>query len=337
MPYLQTIFGTGAGTAELMKGYKDITGLYTGKFADLSEAEKRSIPIAEKEVLQESIAVDLAASAESASALNLYRLTAGSKLGRFYRWGTNAATHMFRKAEEINRRAVFLAAHRLAMQQPGKDAVLYTQRRFGKLYNELLAQGFTSEEARAHLFATETVRDTMYEYASWARPKILGGFGRAIFPFYNFILKSLFFIRHSPGGYRYLAILFLLTGMSGLPGGDDWLALSKAAARLAGKDFDPERELRELLHEFDRDNKVFWPEVGLNGLASQLPWDIGTRLSLGRIIPGAQSLLQIAQGGGDFYEAVGRFGADAGGAFFNIPMNVIKGFQQEGATADSAL
>lgn len=326
MPFLSKHFGTAAATGEMTRAYGQFRGIFNGKYPNLSADEQKALTIASATVIKEGLALDLAASAESASMFNLRRLTQGTKYGSFMNFLAQSGTFMFSKVEEVNRRVTYMSSLRLALKNPNHAAVMKTEQLFPQIYKKLTAQtadggyAMSPRAARAHIFATEAVRDTMYEYALWARPRILGGPGRAILPFYNYILKSLFFIRHIPGGTRYLAAMTFLAGLTGMPGAEDLLSLAKM---LAPGDFDPEKYIREVLHQFDEDDKAFWPDVFLNGVTSQLPVSIGPRLGMGQIVPGMQAAASFKSGTTNFYEGLGRFGQDFGGAFFAIPLGML--------------
>lgn len=326
MPFLSKHFGTAAATGEMTRAYGQFRGIFNGKYPNLSADEQKALTIASATVIKEGLALDLAASAESASMFNLRRLTQGTKYGSFMNFLAQSGTFMFSKVEEVNRRVTYMSSLRLALKNPNHAAVMKTEQLFPQIYKKLTAQtadggyAMSPRAARAHIFATEAVRDTMYEYALWARPRILGGPGRAILPFYNYILKSLFFIRHIPGGARYLAAMTFLAGLTGMPGAEDLLSLAKM---LAPGDFDPEKYIREVLHQFDEDDKSFWPDVFLNGVTSQLPVSIGPRLGMGQIVPGMQAAASFKSGTTNFYEGLGKFGQDFGGAFFAIPLGML--------------
>lgn len=327
MPYLSSTFGQAKAIKEMTTSYGQIRGMFYGNYPNLTNEEREVFKIAEATVNDEGLALDLAASAESMSAFNLRRLSEHTKLGKFQNYLSGMGTFMFSGIEKLNRRVVYMAALRLAQKNQTNQSVASLPTRFRQTYAKLTAPaadggyGLSPATAKAHIFAVEAVRDTMYEYSAWARPRVLQGFNRALFPFYNFIFKSLFFIRHMPGGMKYAAAMAFLAGMSGLPGAEDLMAFARL---ISPKDFNPELFIREMLHEFDEDSKVFWPDVVMHGVTSQLPISIGPRLGMGNIVPGAEALSNLLSGSGNFQEGLGRLGQDAGGAFFNIPLNITR-------------
>jgi len=327
-PHLGAVYGQGKATASLGRAYANLRKAYQTNSKLPEHLQWALDEAAASGPLKESLASDLVTAAESPL---FHKTMHRAGVDNIFTTITQTGTWMFQKAEELNRYATFMASYDLARKaiEKGKlpKFVQEELQRHAPLITDIMEQqGRNYEDAAAYTLAVADTKLTMFDYSPTNRPKLSGGVGRIFLPFYNFIMKSLQFYSSSPGSKRALALMFLIAGYSGLPGAEDFMALAKLAARTVGKYFDPQKELRKLLKqaELDPDIETFFRR----GAGSILPWDIGSRLSLGRIIPGF-SELPSAMNEGATTDVIGRAANSASGAALQIPFNVIKAMREK--------
>lgn len=232
---------------------------------------------------------------------------------------------LFHKAEIFTRRLTFTAAWNLEMKKSGD-----------KLW--------------AYQAAREAVQSGNFEYADYNRPKIFRGKGRPFTIFLTHMQNYLeFLMGDNPGRWGGLAILFLLTGMQGLPFAEDILDFADWAWRkfnkLTGEHQHPSARaaLRNTVHDMvetvNEDSAAFTTDVLLNGMGKYgfgLPWlaerggvpmpyfDLTGSMSLGDIIPGTAALNART-----VREGIGLVAEETAGAGFAIPLSVIQAMSDE--------
>jgi hypothetical protein len=155
-----------------------------------------------------------------------------------------------------------------------------------------------------------------------------------IFTFFTFTQSMVYFATHDKGRARFLAMMFLMAGMMGLPGAEDMSGLLRMISRWLGKDFDVEKETRELITGIFGED--VHPDLILHGIsrysfglanAGQMlgipipTFDMSAALSMGRIVPGVSELGKPAQ---SFEDRFAKIGTAVSGASIGIGINLIK-------------
>jgi hypothetical protein len=250
---------------------------------------------------------------------------------------------MFQEVERANRRVAFVSAYRLAKADPKNKYVKEAIAANPKQYAELLGKGWTPENAGAFLLGRHAVDRTMFEYSAMARPEALQGRKGALFVFWMFKQNYWWFLKNDPGRLKAWTILLFTAGVVGLPFAEDLADLAKMLARLQGKNFDPELELRKLVASWTDERSA---DVALHGFGREsfgIPWaaeamgipgaeaipkvDVSRRLGMGQMVPGMEAITQGISGQLKPMEAVGQFVVQASGAGFGIPFNMFKALQ----------
>lgn len=263
-------------------------------------------------IIDESMATELAAASEG-SLLN--RITPGNVLGsekaaRAIRRMAGAGAWMFQKAEKMNRRVTALAAYDLALQA-----------------------GAT--HAQAVEAARDAIETTQFEYARWNRPKFMRGKKSVMFLFWMYMQNSLFFIMKDPGRLRYVMMMFLFAGLSGLPFAEDAMDLydyiTKKLNKRFGEDFS-DTNIRLSAAEFIKELGAN-PDLVMHGASRYsfgmsalgdlvgLPIpnaDMSGSLSMGNIIPGFGELLSDRP----FNDSLGKATEAVGGAVVAMPIQL---------------
>lgn len=210
----------------------------------------------------------------------------------------------FSMAEQINRRVTFIAAYRTAVEQ-GID--------------------------NPAEFAAKTIADTQFTYnkgskAKWAR----GAVGGTLFTFKSYSVNYVevlhrMWTQGGPEGKKAallaLAVLFLMSGMNGLPFEDDLEDVIDGALQRMGYNFSSKQAKREFLARHLGQGGADFVTRGLSGLPGA-PIDVSGRLGLGNLIPGTGLLTKKQGYGNDVAELLGpagslakRIGQAAGQAF----------------------
>lgn len=341
-PYLSARFGDLRALNALQKSVFSLQNLYRGK-ENPSDQELKAIELGiQQGFLDESQATELAGTAEGS---NLQRLLPGTKLERFFMHSAHWSGFLFQQSEKINRRVVFRAAYRLAQAHPDTQYLQELRQTEGLALKELLRNGWNEADALAFLAGRDAVNATQFQYAAHARPRFMQGRKGTLFTFFMFVQSMVWFASHSPGRTRFLLMMLLAGGLMGLPGADDLAEISKfMARRLFGKDFDVERELREIIIGLLGDEVP--PDLILHGTsrvgfgipqafdAIGIPFphfDLSANVSLGQIIPGIN---QLGAPSGDFDSKFSNAVSDASGAFFGIGINLAKALTDDSLPID---
>ncbi len=271
--------------------------------------------------LDQSLVSEIAAAAEGGAIKSKY--LADSPLGYYARQFVEYLTWHFKLSEEYNRRVIGLAAYRLARQQ-----------------------GMDIESARE--FAIQAVEDTMFEYGSEFRPRIMrasrigrgiGSLKPTIFMFRMFQQNALFYAATGQGSWYFWAIQAALAGLLGLPLAEDLLELlSTFFSVIGGKHVDLQSEARKIVAEFTDS-----PDVVMHGAATEslglvgleylfgipIPAvDLSGSLSLGRMLP-VGSLSDLILKRGDYEENAIRFLVEAAGASTGAGLSILRAAYSE--------
>lgn len=297
---------------QISKAIKDVTlSVREGRGLESEEIDMVDT-LKERGIIDESLAMDLAALAEGST---LQRVLPGAfgktaKAQQMIRDTSYYAAWLFQAAEKFNRRATAVAAYRMARKvgMPHENAI---------------------EEA--HL-AVET---TQFEYARWNRARFMQGKKGVIFLFWQYLQNALHFATHDPGAIRYLILMAVAAGLTGLPFMEDILDILDAAStkiRTISGMKNPKVESRLVLRKFIEDLGAN-PDLILNGVASEyglgplhvfelagIPVpnvDITGSLSLGEIVPGLNLVTDsVSDSGRSLVEGT----KDVVGAALSIPI-----------------
>lgn len=173
-------------------------------------------------------------------------------------WGS-----FFSLAEGYNRRVAFIAAYNLAK---------------------------SNNETNPFKFASDAVNQTQFIYSKSSRPNwARGTIGSMVFTFKTFTINYIEFLSRLPAQERAIAlgVLILMSGLSGLPGSDDADDILDTIGQYLGYNTNTKEWKEKIVRDMvGKDATNF----ALHGISSVLPFDIGSRLSVGNVIPGTAIL-----------------------------------------------
>lgn len=173
-------------------------------------------------------------------------------------WGS-----FFSLAEGYNRRVAFIAAYNLAK---------------------------SNNETNPFKFASDAVNQTQFIYSKSSRPNwARGTVGSMVFTFKTFTINYIEFLSRLPTKERAIAlgVLILMSGLSGLPGSDDADDILDTIGQYFGYNTNTKEWKEKVVRDMvGKDATNF----ALHGISSVLPFDIGSRLSVGNVIPGTAIL-----------------------------------------------
>lgn len=262
--------------------------------------------------VKESYAADVAG---AASGKILHRLLPGKRADAIARRMTEIGIMPFALSEEYNRRVTHLAAGRIGQQM-----------------------GWTEDQTFE--YGRSAVESTMFEYASWNRFKAARGKPAVLFLFKTFLQHATYFTFAHPGKGRFMGMMLLAGGVSGLTGAEDLLDLldgiGSALKRKLGLSGDPRVELRKELREFATALSID-PDLFMHGLGRSsfglhqlgklfgvpIPaMDFASSIQLGRVIPGVEPISEaLGQGKADWPHLFTRTAQDVAGAGGSMVMN----------------
>ncbi len=312
-PYLAQEFNDISASAAISSAMYQVTkAQFTEKGMD-PDAARMVEELAERGIIDESLATELAALAEGGflarapgkigSKLGLEKPENVLKVQKFFEYGAL----MFQAMEKMNRRITAVAAYQLSRKS-----------------------GRTHEEAVD--FAHKAVEQTQYEYARFNRPEMMRGkLGSNVFMFWQYITNTLWFLgQNKQAAARYMAIMFLMGGLEGIPGMGNLLDLLdfgiKKLKEATGWS-DPKKGAREYLWEYTSklDDDPFLGDVInshtlMNGYSSRMMgmYDLSASVQMGQILPLTQYLATDMD---PRSEVTGGM-ADLAGAVVNIPIAV---------------
>jgi hypothetical protein len=342
--HLGANFGTLKATSELTKTMAQLRTIYRSP----TKAKNKHTAFIGKMIglgieqgfIDESFAANLAGIAEGS---NLTQGIAKTRVRKMMLEFNRIGGLMFQATEKLNRIISFTAAVELARKNPDAKYLQEVKQQNNILIEDLVQkQGLDYADAVAFAAGKHTVDATQFNYSAWARPQIMQGRKSAFLTFFMFTQNMLWFIGNNPGNTRYLLMLLLFAGITGLPGYEDLEELVKGVGRRIGKDWNMEKELREVLVNLMGEDGPP-PDLFLNGISrygfglSQLGEmtglpipDIDMSASVGMgsplpvISPAIQAASQLGGGGADFDTVVGEFTQEGVGATFSIPLGIIR-------------
>ena len=176
---------------------------------------------------------------------------------------------MFSYTEQLNRRVTALAAYRLEKQRA-------------------MAEGMSESDAvyAATEAGRQAVNTSQGEYAMYNRPEMArGNVLQYMFMYKQFVIISVQLMKGLPpaGRVTFLAMLFMMSGMKGLPFADDLMDLIDTLAQKFGiKMGSVEAELTKFFNDIVPGSAPYMMRGGLDRLTGMT---ISTRLGMGDLIP----------------------------------------------------
>ena len=155
----------------------------------------------------------------------------GGRASNSYNGAIKLWMSMFSYTEQLNRRSTFLASYRLERER------ILSNDRYGTNFDNLPVEDQAAVRDAALEFATKAVNTSQGEYAMYNRPEMArGNIAQYIFMYKQFVIVSVQLMKGmSPRGRLYmLSMLFILSGMKGLPFTDDLMDLIDTLAQKFG-------------------------------------------------------------------------------------------------------
>ena len=294
-PYLSQWGGVKKAANRMRKALADTVAWETGRKTTGDKALDAAIKKAEEEgTISPQEIYQLMAQAGGSGAL---QAGDGTTAGNARAKAANAMSKLmlawgkpFSAAEQFNRRATFIAAYRTAVEEGMPDPAA---------------------------FAKQTIDDTQFVYNKGSRPQwARGAIGSILFTFkiYSISYVELMsrLVKQGPEGRRAalvgLGMLVLLSGLQGLPGGEDLDDLIDGLMQRLGYNWSTKERKREILAAAFGDPLSEFLMTGVSGLPGA-PIDVSNRLGMGNLIPGTGLLTKKADYGRDLLEVLGPFGS----------------------------
>ncbi|MDG9927396.1 MULTISPECIES: PLxRFG domain-containing protein [unclassified Pseudomonas] len=296
-PWLSQYGGAGKAAAALGRAAKHMSTKGYQYEADLAKALK----FAEDDgVVSPQEVHQLMAQARGSGSL---RAGDGTRAGEARAMASNAVSRLsvawgklFGAAEQVNRRVTFIAAYRLAKDQGMRDPAA---------------------------FARRAVTETQFVYSKaskmqWGR----GAVGGTLMTFKTYSVAYLELMHRlwnqgEPGSQErkdgrkaamlMIATLMLMSGVGGLPFGEDAEDLIDGAAQLMGYNFSAQKAMQQFLEEVFGQGLAGFIEKGITGLPG-MPLDVSGRLGMGNLIPGTGLLQERTDHTRDVLEIAGPAG-----------------------------
>ena len=155
----------------------------------------------------------------------------GGRASNSYNGAIKLWMSMFSYTEQLNRRSTFLASYRLERER------ILSNDRYSTNFDNLPVEDQAAVRDAALEFATKAVNTSQGEYAMYNRPEMArGNIAQYIFMYKQFVIVSVQLMKGmSPRGRLYmLSMLFILSGMKGLPFADDLMDLIDTLAQKFG-------------------------------------------------------------------------------------------------------
>ncbi|MBU3577606.1 PLxRFG domain-containing protein [Polynucleobacter sp. UK-Kesae-W10] len=289
LPYLSQ---WGIGNAS--RNMKNALSLVAGGIKDDEELAKALKRAEDDGVVSPQEVHQLMAQAQGKGAL---QSGDGTKLGDSLAFANNSVSKLslgwgklFSTAEQFNRRVTFIASYNIAREQGIADPFAFAE----KAINE--TQGVYNKGNKP----------------AWAR----GAVGSTLFTFKQYSIAYVEFLQrmwgNGPEGKKgvgmALAVLFLVSGLGGMPGADDLDdVIDGIAQRVFNKSFNSKQAKKEWLSSFVGDD---WADIILHGASSipGVPIDVAGRMGLGNLVPGTGMLTKKKDYGSDYKELLGPAG-----------------------------
>ena len=275
MPYLSQFGGAKKATGALWGAYRDMAN----KGYKYPPALESALRVAEEQgIIAPQEIHQLQAQARGAATL---RSGDGTPIGEAIAMGRNHFTRLmlgwgklFGLAEQVNRRATFVAAYRLAQQQ-----------------------GIANPAA----FAAKAVHETQFVNNKGNRMHFgRGPIGSVAMTFKSYGLNYLELLHRmatqngtegKQAAALMLGMLVLMAGAGGLPFEDDLMDVVDALAQRLGYNFSSKKAKQQFLEETFGKAAADFIDKGITGLPG-MPIDVSLRMGMGNMIPGTGLLLQ---------------------------------------------
>jgi len=209
----------------------------------------------------------------------------------------------FSYTEQLNRRTTFLAAYRMERER------ILADNRFQTNISNLPEAEAAEVAMNAKEFATKAVNTSQGEYAMYNRPEMArGNLAQYIFMYKQFVIVSVQLMKgmDKKGRIAMLSMLFIMSGMKGLPFADDLMDLIDTLAQTFGI------KMKSVEEETARLVDAFIPGASptfMRGFLDQ--WTgatISTRLGFGDLIPLTGAFKAKSHAGEYWREAENFFG-----------------------------
>lgn len=307
MPYLSQFGGAKKATGALWGAYRDMAN----KGYKYPPALESALRVAEEQgIIAPQEIHQLQAQARGAATL---RSGDGTPIGEAIAMGRNHFTRLmlgwgklFGLAEQVNRRATFVAAYRLAQQQ-----------------------GIANPAA----FAAKAVHETQFVNNKGNRMHFgRGPIGSVAMTFKSYGLNYLELLHRmatqngtegKQAAALMLGMLVLMAGAGGLPFEDDLMDVVDALAQRLGYNFSSKKAKQQFLEETFGKAAADFIDKGITGLPG-MPIDVSLRMGMGNMIPGTGLLLQKKDHSRDLLELAGPAG-DFGKRLFDAAGNMADG------------
>lgn len=171
-------------------------------------------------------------------------------------------------------------------------------------------------------FAKNAVTETQFDYTKASRPNwARGAVGATLFTFKTFAVNYVEFMSRLPPRERAVAlgVLFLMAGLSGMPGADDLDDVVDTVAQKMGYNWNNSAARHAWLVKTLTAGGADFVERGLSSL---LPLDVSARLGMGNLVPGSGVLMKSndkpARDIQEFFGPIGSVFASGKDVFDNI-------------------
>ena len=278
-PYLASKYGDVRAIGALLRASTNLYNFYkkgtlvskgvVGKNTPENFVARALAEMVKRGTISETQAHELAAISEDRNLLRPF----GKKGEAGWLKFQEASSWMFEMTEQYNRRLAARAALDLGYAHPDHAEVKAAVAENGIIYKELTdpkGMNWTPQEAGAFLAAQRAVNHTQFEYAQYARPRVMrGAIGSTALVFKLFGQNTMFNLISNPAMLgRWLVVMGALGGLQGMMGFENVNSLIKTLAyRLFGKDFDLEDEARHFAH--DVVSEKYGPDLLMHGLSAQ--------------------------------------------------------------------
>lgn len=257
-PFLGSKFGDARAVKALSNAFRQLNTYYRkGSLAGMTEFDMRALSVGIKwGVVSETQASELAS---LGNGNGLLMGVGGNQAQQAMHWFQEKGALMFELAEQFNRRVAFRAALELARNDPNSRYVREAVMKNPTMYNDLINgvntgnQRFSPQEAEAIVTAIDTLEQTQFVYARWARPRFMRGrWAGAITVFMRYTQGVLFLLLNENRSYRlrYLLTAAALGGLAGLMGYDEVKELFEAILKQLGFNANVDREIRKYITQF---------------------------------------------------------------------------------------
>jgi len=290
MPWLSQYGGVAGAAAQMARAVKDALKKTTGDAA-LDAAMKKAEEdgtVSPQEVFQ------LQAQAAGRASL---KAGDGTTMGDLAAKGSNTLSKLslawgklFSAAEQFNRRSTFIAAYRTAVEQKLGDP---------------------------SAFAHKAVYETQFIYSKANKPRwARGAIGGTLFTFKQYSIAYVELLHRmatqgGPEGKRAallaLAVLFVLSGVGGLPFAGDADDLIDGVMQRLGYNFSSKQAKTEFFERILGQSGAQIAMRGLSGVAG-VPIDISGRLGMSNLLPGTGLLTKKENFSSDLAELAGPAG-----------------------------